>query len=131
VARLLETLDDLIGLLKRTGVQRVKLRVEVRTDLAPGTQQVTFRGQVTASAELGDGEVAEHVEQVMPYLSHAAEAHVPRQRGQALGLREFRRAVGRQLQTHRAEYRAVMDEACAKLSARLAAAGLTVIDEGQ
>ena len=121
-----QTLDSLIEALKARGVNQVELAGKVATTISPGGQQISFRGRLIVSADLGQGDRAEHVEQVMPYVTHTDAPDVPVAKERATELQQAQLALARQLRAYRGEYESVMDVARSALAQRLRAAGLAI-----
>lgn len=123
-----QTLDSLIEALKVRGVNQVELAGKVATTISPGGQQISFRGRLIVSADLGQGERAEYVEQVMPHVTHNEAAEVPVAKERAAELHQAQLALARQLRAYRGEYEGVMDVARSGLAQRLRAAGLAIAE---
>jgi len=126
-----DTLDSLIEALKACGVGQVELAGKVATTVSPGGQPISFRGRVIVSADLGEGERAEYVEQVRPHVAHNEAAEVPVAEERAAELQQAQLALARQLRAYRGEYEGVMDAARSKVAHRLRAAGLTIAESGE
>jgi hypothetical protein len=124
-------LDELMRFLRARGIREVLVAGTVTTSLAPGTQEVALRAEVVVSARSGDREIARYAEQVMPYVSPAGAAAVPKVPSEGEGLAEVRLAVKRQLRAHRTEYEAVVDQARARVSAQLSSGGFRVREGGE
>ena len=114
--------------LQARGVRAVALSRRVATTISPGGEQIAFRGRIVISAELGEGELGEYVEHVMPYVAHTEVPQLPATQEHAEELRRARQSLGRQLRAYRGEYQGVMDAAWASLLERLRRAGLSVVE---
>jgi hypothetical protein len=123
-----QTLESLIEALQERRVKQVELAGKVATTISPGGQQISFRGRVIVSADLGKGERAEYVEQVMPYVTHNDAPEVPVAKEQAAELHQAQLALARQLRAYRGEYEGVMDAARLGLAQRLQAADLSIAE---
>ena len=123
-----ETLESLIEALQARGVNQVELAGKGATTISPGGQQISFRGRVIVSADLGQGDRSEYVEQVMPYATHADSPDVPVAKERAAELHRAQLALARQLRAYRGEYEGVMDAARSGLAQRLQAAGLAIAE---
>lgn len=123
-----QTLESLIEALQARGVSQVELAGKVATTVSPGGQPISFRGRVIVSADLGQGERAEYVEQVRPHVTHNEAAEVPVEEERAAELQQAQRALARQLRAYRGEYEGVMDAARSGLAQRLRAAGLSIAE---
>jgi hypothetical protein len=128
VATRFQTLDELVESLRARGVRDVRLTAKVATTTSPGGKQITFRGRLRVSADLGDGEQAEYEEQVLRYVTETKAPELPVSSKVAPALRTAQAALAQQLQAYRGNYRAAMQAARSNLTARLKRVGVNVVE---
>ncbi len=128
MARRFAELQEMVEALRGAGVREVALTSRVATTVRPGGEQIAFRGSLVVSAALGGGEVAEHVVQVRPHVTHTEVPQVPVTAEHAAELRLAQQSLGRQLRAYREEYQGVMEAARAALLEQLNRAGLSVVE---
>jgi hypothetical protein len=128
VATKFETLDDLVQCLRARGVDRVRLAGKVATTTSPGGGQITFRGRLRITADLGQGELAEYQEQLSRYVTETKAPELPVTRKEAATLRSAQAALAQQLQAYRSDYQAVMHAARSALTDRLKRTGIGIVE---
>jgi isoaspartyl peptidase/L-asparaginase-like protein (Ntn-hydrolase superfamily) len=128
VATKFETLDDLVRSLRSRGIDQVRLIGKVATATSPGGAQITFRGRLKITADLGHGEHAEYEEHVSRYVTETKAPDLPATPKRALDLRSAQTALVQQLQVYRSDYQAVMQAARSDLTDRLERIGIAVIE---
>jgi isoaspartyl peptidase/L-asparaginase-like protein (Ntn-hydrolase superfamily) len=126
--RRLHSIEELIASLRARRVREVRLTGKVATTTPAGGKQITFRGRLVLSAQVGAGEQVEYVESVRPYVTETQAPELPLIRRRATDLQRSQFALMRQLQAYRGEYQQVMETARSSLTAKLREAGITVVE---
>jgi hypothetical protein len=119
----------MIDALRAAGVTRASLLGRIATTTSPGGDQVAFRGRIEVTALLSEGERAEYVEQVMPYITSTMSPELSASADKATDLRSAQLALARQLRSYRGEYQAVVEAARQRLTERLTEAGISVVEQ--
>jgi hypothetical protein len=128
VATKFESLDDLVRSLRSHGIDQVHLTGKVATTTTPAGEQITFRGRLTITANIGRGESAEYEEQVSRHVTETAAPDLPVTRAGAADLHSAQAALAQQLRAYRTGYQAVMQAARSDLADRLKRAGIGVAE---
>jgi len=123
-------LDEMIASLRERQVGEVSLAGKVATTTSPGGEQISFRGRLIVSADLGSGERGEYVEQVEAYVTQPGVPEVPVSKRRATELQRFQMALTQQLRAYRGEYQGLMEAARRSLTERLGRAGIRVVEPG-
>lgn len=123
-----QNLDEMIESLRARGVREVVLSGRVATTTRPKGEQLTFRGRLVATADLGAGQVAEYVEQVDPHVTQPKAPELDASLETATDLQRAQLALARQLRAYRDEYQDVMDAARARLTEAFGQAGIAVLE---
>ncbi len=128
MTRHFDDLDQLIAALPAEMPAEASLTAKVATTTSPGGEQIAFRGRIVVEVQLAKGEVGAYVEQVMPYIATTKSPETPARGEGAADMRSAQLALARQLRSYRGEYQAVVDAARTKLAAKLAKAGVKIIE---
>ncbi len=123
-----QNLDEMIESLRTRGVREVVLSGRVATITRPKGEQLTFRGRLVATADLGAGQVAEYVEQIDPHVTQTEAPELDASRETATDLQRAQLALSRQLRAYRDEYQDVMDAARSQLTEAFGRAGIAVVE---
>ncbi len=128
MARRVQTVEELIEVLRGQGVGRVALARKIATTTSPGGDHTAFRGRLVVSAHTPSGESLEYVEHVMPYIADTRSPQLPATEETAPDLRAAQASLASQLRAYRGEYQAVVGSARARLVDTLKEAGVDVVE---
>jgi hypothetical protein len=127
MSRHFDNLADMLRCLEDEGVQEVAIAGKVATTTSPRGEDITFRGRLIVSADVG-GKRAQYVEQVRPYVTHMEPCEVTDDDDQVANLQRCRLVLTRQLSAYRKEYRGLMESARASLVGKLREAGVGIVE---
>jgi hypothetical protein len=122
------TLDELIESLRSRGLREVTLSGRVATTTTPKGEQITFRGRLVATADLGTEERGEYVEEVAPHSTRPEAPDLEISEAAATDLQRAQTALARQLHAYRDEYQGTMEAARARVTQALRDAGMVVVE---
>jgi isoaspartyl peptidase/L-asparaginase-like protein (Ntn-hydrolase superfamily) len=128
VATRFQTVEELIARLQAQRVREVRITSKVATSTSPGGEQITFRGRLVLSADLGAGDWAECIQRVQPYVTESGAPEIPIAREKASDLQRCQLALMCQLRAYRGQYQGVMEAARSSLTERLKRAGISVVE---
>jgi hypothetical protein len=128
LAREFDDIERLIAALQEESAREATLTAKVATTTSPGGEQIAFRGRIVVEARIGEADTAVYVEQVMPYVATTKSTQLGPSEESATDLRSAQLALARQLRSYRGEYQAVVDAAREQLIAKLAEAGVQVVE---
>lgn len=126
-----ETIDDLIDALRAEDVREVSLVCKVATTTTPGGEQMSFRGRIVIDAALPGGERIECVEKIPPHVTATESPDLEITADTASDLRKAQLSLARQLRSYRAEYQGIVAAARARVTEKLARAGIAVTEPGE
>lgn len=128
MAKQFQSMREMIQELQGRDVRQVTVAGKVATTTSPGGERIAFRGRIVVEAELAEGERAEYVEQVMPYVTHTETPDLPPAQERAAQLRRAQQSLARQLRSYRGEYQGVVDGVRSRVTRELEEAGLTIVE---
>jgi len=130
VAKQVQTVQELIEVLRDQGLREVVVASKIATTTSPGGDQIAFRGRLVVSADTPSGETVEYVEHVMPYIASTKSPQLPATAEAAPDLRGAQLALAGQLRAYRGEYQGVVVSARGRLVNMLKEAGIEVVEPG-